>query len=154
MDDVAEGYAGLEEHGCEYTDEQKMATLLSNLHLEPSDAYLLTYCRDTYTTFEQCYQYLRKEATCRTHDSKIASTRKVRMVMEDIANDDDRSELGNMIETYVMNAMSKDMSKAYKPSSTNKSNGKYWIEKPIFKLIKETFGISECSQTCSCKRQR
>ena len=63
LDEVAEGFAGLEEHGCVYTEEQKMTTLLSNLHLEPHDAYLLTYCRDTFTSFEACYQYLRKEAT-------------------------------------------------------------------------------------------
>ena len=57
LDEVAEGFAGLEEHGCVYTEEQKMTTLLSNLHLEPNDAYLLTYCRDTFTNFEACYQY-------------------------------------------------------------------------------------------------
>ena len=60
LDEVAEGFAGLEEHGCIYTEEQKMTTLLSNLHLEPNDAYLLTYCRDTFSSFEACYQYLRK----------------------------------------------------------------------------------------------
>lgn len=36
--------------------------------------------------------------------------------------------------------MSKDVSKAYKPAPTGqKRDGKYWIEKPVFLLIKETF---------------
>ena len=51
-----------------------------------------------------------------------------------------------------MNALAKDMSKAYKPSSGQKRDGKYWIEKPVFMLIKETFGPDGLKQFLDARR--
>ena len=54
--------SGLEMLDAGYTTNQKMQNLLNNLQFSPSDNYLISHCRDTFTTFEECITYLRKEA--------------------------------------------------------------------------------------------
>ena len=62
MEDVSDGFAGLEEIGNTYTEKQKMQTLLNNLHFDTGDKYLISHCRNTFSTFQQCYEYLCSEA--------------------------------------------------------------------------------------------
>ena len=44
LEDVCDGYAGLEEIGSTYSERQKMQTLLNNLEFDHSDMYLVTHC--------------------------------------------------------------------------------------------------------------
>ena len=83
---------------------------------------------------------------------KVASTRKARLANNSVNSDDDSSNLEELVQSYVMNALAKDISKAYKPSSGQKRDGKYWIEKPVFMLIKETFGPDGLKQFLDARR--
>ena len=76
LEDVSDGFAGLEEIGNSYTEKQKMQTLLNNLHFDSGDKYLISHCRNTFSTFQQCYEYLRSEATQREEEAMTLGRRK------------------------------------------------------------------------------
>ena len=62
LDDIDDAYSGLDMLDAGYTTHQKIQNLLHNLQFSPSDNYLISHCRDTFTTFEECITYLTKEA--------------------------------------------------------------------------------------------
>ena len=67
IDDIDDAYAGLDVMGNVFTPKQKMQRLLCNLELSGISDYLIAYCRDTFTTFDECVRYLRQEAVRRNH---------------------------------------------------------------------------------------
>ena len=83
LEDVADGFAGLDEIECIYTEKQKMHILLGNLQLNDSDQYLITHCRNHFKTFQECYNYLRDEATQCQENNVTSSKRKSNLVSFD-----------------------------------------------------------------------
>ena len=68
-------------------------------------------------------------------------------------SDDDSSNLEELVQSYVRNALSKDVSKGYKQGQVGqKRDSKYWIEKPVFLLIKETFGPDGLKEFLNARR--
>ena len=86
VDDIHDAYAGLDILGNEYTSKQKMQTLLNNLEgsgLNDHTVYLVNHCRNTFTTFEQCIKYLRREAIRRNHISQETGSRRAKLSVTD-----------------------------------------------------------------------
>ena len=63
IEDVEDAFAGLDELGSKYGTRHKMTQLLNNLQMSRHvNDYLISHCRDTFDTFEDCVAYLKKEA--------------------------------------------------------------------------------------------
>ena len=90
IDDIDDAYAGLDVLGNVFTPRQKMQGLLGNLELSGISDYLTAYCRDSFTTFEECVRYLRKEAVRRRHFGDETESRNV---WPDIPGTDQSQEL-------------------------------------------------------------
>ena len=55
-----------------------MQTLLNNLQDSHTDSYLVCHCRDFFTTFEECVNYLKKEAVRRADVAGRVGTRRAK----------------------------------------------------------------------------
>ena len=86
---IQEGYAGLKSLGSkyEYKDQQKYSILLSNLDFDHQDQYLLTHCRQECNTYEQCIQYLTKEAITRKNSNITEASCRVKTTQHGTQND-------------------------------------------------------------------
>ena len=139
LDEVLDGYAGLERHGCIYTEEQKMHTLLNNLQFDDSDRYLVTYCRDKFTTFQQCYDYLRKEATSRSHNAGSTSQRRANVAKQSTSSQDIATDtsVDSIVEKVILKLNAREDTKSAKEDPIKQ---KYWMGTGIFKIVQELLG--------------
>ena len=103
LEDITDAFAGLEEYGWGYEDSQKKQILINNLHLDGSDAYLRTECRNHMKTYQECYEYLRSEAAIRTFENQTSSYRKANMVETgEIAEMTDNFSMDEVVDRVVM----------------------------------------------------
>ena len=69
-----------------------MQILLNNLQFSATDHYLINHCRDTFKTFEECINYLKKEAVRRedmaTQLGKRNAKRSTRSVNNEVGIED------------------------------------------------------------------
>ena len=64
--------------GSELSSRHKMQTLLNNLQDSHTDSYLVCHCRDFFTTFEECVNYIKKEAVRRADVAGRVGTRRAK----------------------------------------------------------------------------
>ena len=88
LDDIDNTYAGLESVGNYYTERQKIQQILRNIMFSENDRYLATCCREYYSTFSECYEYLRKETSQRESENSKISTRKAHSIFKETPHSD------------------------------------------------------------------
>ena len=141
LDDMDDAYAGLDVLGNVFTPRQKMQNLLNNIQSSDIDSYLVSHCRDFFTTFEQCVTYLRKEAVRRVDFVGQLGTRKSKKSKES------QSELG--IEDLVISCKDLNLEptvnnmRMINKVMTGKRKSESHIPSKVWKQQVEFFGIEK-----------
>ena len=139
LDDMDDAYAGLDVLGNVFTPRQKMQNLLNNIQSSDIDSYLVSHCRDFFTTFEQCVTYLRKEAVRRVDFVGQLGTRKSKKSKES------QSELG--IDDLVISCKDLNLEptvnnmRMINKVMTGKRKSESHISSKVWKQQVEFFGI-------------
>ena len=139
VDDIDDAFSGLCDMGNRYTSRQKIQCLLNNLQLSGVSDYLISHCRDNFTKFHDCVNYLRKEAVRRADVAAQVGSRKARMsVMEETPTVSHYQPSMEDILTFCQdNGIEIQQESLRQINLALQRNPAFYVPKQIYDLIRE-----------------
>ena len=160
VDDLDEAFSGLEELGNGYTSRQKTHCLINNLQLSGVNDYWISHCRNNFTRFEDCVDYLRDEAVRREDIAEQIGARKARLVtkkketqgipiMDSNSDFNSMDELGQICEEQGITLGADEMRLVQLALQRNPA---YYVPKPVYEIIKAIMSTEQFKQFLDAKK--
>lgn len=144
LDDIEDAYSGLDVLGNIFSTRQKMQTLLNNLQLADVNDYLVSHCRDFFSTFEECVSYLRKEAVRRNHVNGVIGSRNTRLSRnEDQPTKQDGKSLNDVLAFCEENDIEVNAHNLRAINMAMQRNPEFYMSKTIFDILKKLLSTEQ-----------
>ena len=162
LDDIDDAYAGLDVLGNKFTSRQKMQNLLNHLQSSHADSYLVSHCRDFFTTFEDCVAYLRKEAVRRADFAGRNGVRRAKRTSmirspsssttSSLSQEVDLEDIISTCEEINMDPTVENMRTIYKVMTDKESDS--YIPPKVWKQQMEFFGPEKMKEFIEFRKKQ